>query len=482
MGIVKPFSLKQHIIKPNINPQKKAESIQDFNAYLKQLKETLRKEELLNKENDQLSLKALLGDTTAINYYMTKIDRYIREHPYNSSIPSGYSNLTEAIFHEWKGFGVAYHWFYDKKYANSSGLQIVGTNIFYKEKGRYKKYPYKLSDSSGVDHIKRLLLVHDETKSTSHSNPDEELKMNDPLWPERFIRIAIWTEPRVWSGSTTITLRRQIVSFLNFEEQAGTNSIDYEVIPIIRGLTYSELKTIISGPVDSGKTTFANTLVGELLERNPNYGVIMIEKHPESTLPLVFKNERIIPVVATEEELSDVGIKSLRHDPDVIYMTEMRMNEWEFFNFSSKKGYKCIVGTYHTKNSEDIPYQGALAIYNKNGGSLRAHLIATLEAVKIVHVFENQGDIKRLVRTSEIQYDKINQSVKSVDIIRFNKDEGRYNYYDGLSESLRAELLEKHPEQAASIFENLDRLSKLYPMSNPVTESEVSNQILRDGR
>lgn len=87
-------------------------------------------------------------------------------------------------------------------------------------------------------------------------------------------------------------------------------------------------------------------------------GVVMIEKHPESILPYQIKGHRIIPIQASNEELMEVGVESLRHDPNILYMTEMRYNEWEFYLWSGEKGYDGITGTFHTVDSEDIPYQG----------------------------------------------------------------------------------------------------------------------------
>lgn len=381
----------------------------NFQDYLRNLKNTLSTE--LNKEGNKLNsldVQSLFSSSGLVEFFMNEIGRYTRREPFRGLLPEAYRDINEALFQEWKGFGASYQWFTDKKYAESTGMQIIGKNIFYNRKGRFRPYPYQMSSSTRVEQLTRQLMASAPNLKLNRDNPSAELDMEDPLWPGRLIRLALWVPPRVWPGFTTISMRRQIVEFLSLDDQAGTRSIPAEAILLIRALIKTFRNTVIVGPVGSGKTTFANTVVGEqLLSSNSCMGVVMIEKHAESILPNVIKGHRIIPIVAANEELMEVGIESLRHDPDILYMTEMRYNEWEFYLWCGEKGYDAITGTFHTVDAEDIPYQGAFAVTTRVGGNLKGHLISALKSCELVFIFGSQPNgEKRLMRISEVYYDE----------------------------------------------------------------------------
>lgn len=475
-----PFSLKDRFSKI------RRTSTVSFYEYLRQMKNMMRSDlESIDDRYNELSAKALMGNPEAIAYFQNEIEKYLRNHPFHGDIPPAYNNMVDALFHEWKGFSQVYEWFINPKYGESSDLQIIGTQAFYMHKGKFKLYPYSLPSIERVEQLKRSLKRNDETVKLDRENPSGELKMDDPLWPGRFIRIAIWVEPRVWDGFTTITLRRQIVQFLNLQEQAGTESIPYDSVEMIKSLLLCFRNTVIAGPVNSGKTTFANSIVGEqMLNSSDPLGVVMIENHPESTLPYVIKNHRIIPVKAQNEELMDVGIQSLRHNPSIIYMTEMRYNEWEFYLWSGSKGYDGITGTFHTVDSEDIPYQGAFSVYTRVGGELKGHLISALQSCELVFIMESVDtgleSKKKLTRISEICFDEEQRTVYANDIMRWNRKTNRWEFQDRLSPKFMEKCEKKNPAATRKFIRELQQLSKKYPMEeSPIKESLRSQIILQ---
>lgn len=476
MGV--PFSIKDKIA------VSMRTSAADFQAYLKQMKKDMR-EDLESKDDSyhELSLKALMGDPEAVTYFLNEIDKHLRRYPFTGDIPAAYSSKIEALFQEWKGFGPPFAWITNRKYSESSGLQMIGKQIFHSDKGSYQLYPYQMPSDEHVNRLVRTLKRHDESLRLDHSNPAGELKMNDPLWPGRFIRLAIWVPNRVWKGFTTITMRRQVVEYLSIADQAGTRSIPEEAVQMLTHYFLTLRNTIVAGPVGSGKSTFANTVVGEQLDHaNECVGLIMIEKHPESIIPYVKQGHRIIPVIANEKELMDVGIESLRHDPKMIYMTEMRYHEWEFFVFCGEKGHKGLIGTYHTTDTEDIPYQGAMAIYTKLGGSLKGHLMSTLKACEFVLVME-EDDVtkqKRLTRFSEIQYDPVNKKVYSNDIMRWNEQKQCWEYNDQLLPTTIENMKKKQPQATEAFLSELKRLANKRRIANPIKESLQSQMALTE--
>jgi len=459
-----------------------ATSTQDFYEYLESMKNDLRNELESSEAYHSLNDKAIMGDPEAVTYFLNEIEKYLRKRPFSGEIPPAYRSVSEALFQEWKGFGPAYRWFSDPKYAESSGMQIVGTRIFIKERGDYKLFEHRFRNQDRVQQLVRGLMLNDERVEISENSPEAELKMNDPLWPGRFIRLAIWISPRVWEDHVTITCRRQIIEYLSLQDQAGTGSIPHEAVPMLKSLAKTCRNTVIAGPIDSGKSTFANTIVGEqIASSGRTLGVVMIEKHPESIIPYVFPKHRIIPVRANDNELMDVGVKALRMDANIVYMTEMRHLEWDFFLWAGAKGFDGIVGTFHTRDPQDIPYQAALSVYTEKRGSIKGYLIEALKACELVFIMNSQEDgKKRLERISEIIYDEENQTVYSNDLMRWNKDRQLWEYHDGVTPDMLRRMEHKDPEAAKEFMRELKQLAARHPMHEPKTESLLSRQVLRE--
>jgi pilus assembly protein CpaF len=481
--ILQPFSIKQKVIE-NRKP-----TTDNFDIFLKEMKEQFKKQ--INFSSDaaaeklyyELNRKALVGEGEAVAFFYQEIEKYLRKFPFNGAIPTAYRSTIEGLFHEWKGFSTSYSWFTNVEYAESSGLQIIGQNIFYNNKGKFIPYEHRMPSLDRVDQLKRSLLTADDLASISKEKPTEEFKMNDPLWPGRFIRFALWVYPRTWEEFPTISARRQVIEYLSFEEQEGTGSIPHEALIFIRNLFLLNRNTIVAGPVGSGKTTLANTIVGEQLQRaseaNICLGCVMIERHPESVLPYHFPQHRIIPVMAKNEELMNVGIESLRHDPNILFMTEMRYHEWEFYIWAGSKGYDNIIGSFHTKDAEDIPYQAAQAVYTNVGGNLKGHLISALQSCELVVIMESnpQGG-KCVTRISEIVFDEIENNVYANDLMRFDVDTQSYTYYDGITDKMQLKMKIANASAFELMYSNLQSLHKKRPMKDPIVVSKRSKVVL----
>jgi pilus assembly protein CpaF len=475
------FSLKQKILYRGDARR----TDREFFDYIAKLKERVRE----RMEGDEaflfLAQRALVGETSAIITVNKELERQMREHPYSGHLPAAFRGMdvATAIYHEWIGYSVVAPWLLDKQYQYSQKMQIIGERISLAVKGEYHPYPNSFVSTERVEQLQRSLIRHDPKVRLDQSDPSAEFKIDDPLWPGRFIRVAIWIPPRVWPGHTTITFRRQIVENMTLEEQAGTGIISHEAVDLFRDLMQTYPNLIISGPVESGKTTFANTLVMEQLEgADRALGVVLIEGHPESTLPLtpIAKRHRIIPIQADADELMSVGIQSLRHDPDIIYQSEMRWGEWLFYNFAGEKGYRALIGTYHTKDAEDIPYQGAFAVYSESGGNLKGHIMGTLKSVELVAVLEPQRyGKKKLMRLSEIRYDPNSEHlVYANDLIRYDDQSQTWFYNADLSPGLWERMIRANSSKAEAFRNGLHRLAKQYPIQNPIVPSQKSRVVL----
>lgn len=467
------FSLKDRILSTHRGSA-------DFYTYLNEMDEHIKKKMEDDDALTHMAEKALLGEREAVLFSLNEIEKYLRQHPFSGVVPQEYRKLdiNGALFQEWIGYASVYAWFNERQYAESSQLQIVGQQIFYTHQGEYRPYPYSFSSTVRAEKLQRALIRHDPSIKLDRMNPSAEFKMDDPLWPGRFIRVAIWIPERVWEGFTTITFRRQITEYLTLDDQAGTGIIPFEAVPMFKALVQTYPNIIVSGSVNSGKTTFANTLVGEQLSAaDTATGVVMIEKHPESTLPLIVKGHRFIPIRASDQELMDVGIQSLRHDPDIVFMTEMRWNEWQFYNFAGEKGYRGMIGTYHTKEPEDIPFQGASAVHANCGGSLKAHLISSLKSCELVAVLEPlRHGKKKLMRLSEIRFEE--DRVVAYDWMRWDEQSGNWLYGPEIAESLLERMRLKNKEAAELFANELSQLARKKHLLNPIVESKKAKALL----
>jgi pilus assembly protein CpaF len=472
------YSLKEKVLY-------RGSSSQNFYEYIDQMRQRIRKQMEGDEAFLTLAQKALVGDQDAVQTCLKQIERQMREYPFSGQIPEEFRgmDMTAALFHEWIGYSVITPWLLDRRFATSSKMQVVGTSISYAHQGEYRPYPYAFTSIERVEQLQRSLIRHDPRVRLDISHPSAELKINDPLWPGRFIRIAMFVPKRVWDGFNTITFRRQIVEHLTIEEQAGTGLISPEAVPLFKDLVLTSPCFICSGPVESGKSTFAQTLIAEQLKQSEiSLGLPIIEQHPESTLPYTefAKRHRIMPIQAAAEELMDVAVQLLRHDPDFVFMSEMRWAEWNVYNFIGEKGYRNLIGTYHTKDAEDIPYQGAYAVYAQMGGNLKGHLMATLKSCEIVAILEPQRHgKKKLVRLSEIQYDPdAEHQVKAHDLIRWDPERERWLYSAQISDALWQRMIRANKDAAERFRNRLIKLSELYPNPSPYVPSRKCQVVL----
>lgn len=470
-------------LKAAVNAKKIKGAAVSFMGYVEQMKEHIRQRMENDEEMATLTQRAMLGDRRAVQTSLNEIEQYVRHHPYAGVLPEEYRTLdvTGALFQEWIGYAAAYPWFYERQYANSAKMQIIGTQLFFSEHGEYRAYNHQFSSEERAEQLRRSLIRHAPHVRLDHSQPSAEFPIVDPLWPERLLRLSIWTEPRVWNGFETLTFRRQITEHMSFDDQAGTGMIAAESVPFWEAFVATYPNLVISGQVDSGKTTFANTVVWEQLRQaERSMGVIMIEKHPESTLPMTVSGHRFIPIQASDSELMDVGIQSLRHDPDVVFMTEMRWSEWQLYLFAGEKAHRGLIGTYHTKEAEDVPYQGAFAVYANAGGSLRGHLMTALKSCEMVAVLEPlKHGKKKLIRLTEIVFDGM--SVFARDWIRWNPETQQWQYHAGASNQLLEQMKRKDEFAAKRMVNELLKLEAKSPLRDPIVQSRVSNAILKGG-
>ncbi|WP_339246976.1 hypothetical protein NST58_06850 [Paenibacillus sp. FSL R10-2796] len=147
--------------------------------------------------------------------------------------------------------------------------------------------------------------------------------------------------------------------------------------------------------------------------------------------------------------------------------------------WSGEKGYDGITGTFHTVDSEDIPYQGAFAVSTRIGGSLKGHLISALKSCELVFILESvPNGKKRLARISEIFYEEERNSVFANDLMRWEPEEMCWSYNDKLTKNLMLKMTKKNAQATRILQKELGRLALTKPMDQPLKESLKSKIVL----
>src|SRR5690606_2441271 len=106
-----------------------------------------------------------------------------------------------------------------------------------------------------------------------------EFKPQAEIFLNGGIRIKVLIPPM--ANEPTIVFRRFIVSTFSFHQQAKLGTIPKDDVHFYEIMSQLEFNTIISGQVESGKSTMLKTFYGA---RDKTKTTILIETSPESFL------------------------------------------------------------------------------------------------------------------------------------------------------------------------------------------------------
>lgn len=155
-----------------------------------------------------------------------------------------------------------------------------------------------------------------------------------------------------------VLLSIRIPNRTNFslEELVMLKTINPNIIPVLKGLIFARINFLVSGATGSGKTSFLNTLLGEIC---PTERIILIEdvtelhpKHPHSISLEARKNNL--------EGQGQIGLavllrEALRMRPDRLVIGECRGSEIRELFSALNTGHSGGCGTIHANNTADVP-------------------------------------------------------------------------------------------------------------------------------
>ena len=160
-------------------------------------------------------------------------------------------------------------------------------------------------------------LLSGQNEKITHSKRPV-LECNIPILNYRFTGVL---QPAA-KISHLFSIRKFTVRELKFDDYVTQGLLSSEHAEILRQWIKHNFNVLICGVMFSGKTTFENTYIAEILAQNPHERIICIEDTPELTYA---KGSNIVPLICTNEVSTDDHIKtSMRLTGQRIIVGEVR--------------------------------------------------------------------------------------------------------------------------------------------------------------
>lgn len=173
--------------------------------------------------------------------------------------------------------------------------------------------------------------------------------------PDPFLRYRVQAQHKSSLFNSDIAICIRIPSKETFKLESFTLSQNV----INEGWTYKKIKELIrdkknvllSGGTGSGKTSFLNSLMGEI---DPTERVVTIEDSQELMVENVNKTQLAVPKIATEIYSYQVAIdNAMRLRPDRLFLGEIDIRNTFSFLRVNNTGHAGNLSTLHANNPKD---------------------------------------------------------------------------------------------------------------------------------
>ena len=173
--------------------------------------------------------------------------------------------------------------------------------------------------------------------------------------PDPFLRYRVQAQHKSSLFNSDIAICIRIPSKEAFQLESFTLSQNV----INEGWTYEKIKELIrdkknvllSGGTGSGKTSFLNSLMGEI---DPGERVVTIEDSQELRVENVNKTQLAVPKIATEIYSYQVAIdNAMRLRPDRLFLGEIDIRNTFSFLRVNNTGHAGNLSTLHANNPKD---------------------------------------------------------------------------------------------------------------------------------
>ena len=433
------------------------EATDDLDAFYKlcsEIKEDFFKE--WKAGSDSLSIleiqkRAIVGYEKERSYYLERIAGFIEEKgALNCAFPKWYKSLADAIYHEnWGLAGIA-EWF-SSEYAESSSAKIIGSRIYFMEKGRMVLKEQSLSKERKQQLIKAFLLLTPEKRM---DRDYYEVYLLDGT------RVTIYTEPMAKEGQSSIVFRRYFIPSLSFEEQARRGTIPFDAIPMLKSMVGIGYNVVFMGAVRTAKTTFLSTWQSY---EDPSLEGVLVETDPEIPIHEILPNAPIIQLIADGEELKKISKNLLRSDADYFIMAEAR--DGLALDTALKlacKGTKRMKLTFHSRNPKQFPLEAATEIVKSTGGDLPLTMKMISSSFDYLFHFIQLSDKsqKRLNAIYQMSLDETG-TFHIDNICKYIKESESWIFQNKISDDKRDYGMESNPEEFRMFEEQLKMLTEM---------------------
>lgn len=409
--------------------------------------------------------RAVIGDASAVRYFIEEIQKVIRDRNITfSNYPSFYGSLSEAIFHEVWGLSVLAKW---ENYKDSEAAVIHGTSLwidFGKGNG-FELQQERFASDSVVERVKRAFIHRREDSVINRENPELEIEREDGS------RITMIQAPR--SRTNYVMLRRFVVDSYTLEDQAKRDTIPYEDIPIYRAIARTLPNTIVAGRVRSAKSTFMKTLIGE---RDRKQVGAVLEKHFELALSEHFPGRLFFEIQSTEGDLHKAIPRILRMEHDYVVIGEIRSLEIEAYLQSTERGERGAISTYHLTDVHRVIEQltrHTLDEFPTRRFEVELERVASAIDIVITMASDRDRSKKRVTGVAEIHFDEKTKSYSVHELVKLNPLTKTYHYSDKISPRLLRLMAIENLEETKTLLKTLQKRAKESPMDSMTVEDEL---------
>lgn len=398
---------------------------------------------------------AIIGFDKEVGFFKNKIKYFIKKHHAGeTTYPSWYKSLEEAIYHEnWGLAGIA-EWF-SEEYRESSSCKVIGDRIYFQEQGKMALKPQKISQERREQLIRAFLLI----------TPEERLDKDfHELYTLDGTRITVFQGESVKAGQDVIIFRRYIIPNYTFEEQARRGTIPWNCIPFLKEMVKLGYSVAATGAMKSGKTSFLATL--QSYEDESLEGV-MLETDPEISLHKLMPKAPIVQILAKDDKLKTITKHLLRSDADYLIMAEARDGvALDTVLRIASKGTRRLKITFHERNPMNFPYDVAAEVLLSLGGDME--LIARRAADSFDYIFHfvqlKDKSQKRLKGIYEMHFDKITDQIIITPICAYNYQTDNWVWRSFISRDKAIAGIEENQESFNQFSNLLKKLAEENPM------------------
>ena len=411
-----------------------------------------------NEDSEYLERKhaAIIGEETAKNYFLQKINEFLREYPQfqNALYPDYYPNISEAIFQHHFGFGPMSVWF-----ANpTESAKVNDTQILFGVKGKDRKVLQRFGFDN-VEQVKKLVRTLTARNARNQVNLTTNWTQVDML---NGTRVTIFVPPL--SETYMLVFRQYPFSKFTFKEEARVKTIPEDSVRWWESMSRLMLTMVTSGSVGSGKTTFIKVIYGA---REPDLEVVTAERGTfEAHLRRDFPKRApyIGALVSSLNGLNDLFPAFLRADAHYIMVPEIRSHEVDLLVMSRERGGGALA-SYHSSYVKNIPLELAdLSLEVKPGRDHRTAYKRLVQSIDVVVTMARDKTGRKIVTgVYAYDYDDETDTFSVTTWMKYHTRTDQWTFHAEIPPRLQERLEETYPFELDEFIGEFQRLAHQYP-------------------